>query len=283
MTTDVDRVSAYLPCWNNEPTLERVIRSIQRQTHPVDEILVVDDGSTDATAAIAASLGAHVVCHPRNLGRGAARARAMEEVKHDLVLSCDGTKPVHEDFVEGALRWFRDDTVAAVFGALQQPAPTSVAHRWRGRHLFRHSSAFPSVSSRCLATWGTMVRRSIVLSVGNYDAGRPHNEDGDLGARLLARGYQLISDPDLRVVEVAEESVARVLERHWRWGRWNRGRGDDRSWGAYVRTVARSLTMAREDLQEGDLLAVPISLISPHYRFWRTRWSATTVRAVRRA
>ena len=273
-------ISAYVPCYNNADSLSRVIRSILAQTHAVAEVLVVDDGSRDGSAAVARGLGARLVSHPVNLGRGAARARAMLEAQHEFVLCCDGTKPIQETFVEGALRWFARDNVAAVFGALVQQEPTTVAHRWRGRHLFKHCSAYLETHSEYFATYGAVVRKSAVMQVGNYNPGLRDNEDGDLGARLRAGGYELISDRNILIFEVATDSVGRVLERDWRWRRWNGGRGEDRSWGGYLRSALRSVSdMAKEDLRSLDFGSVPVSLLSPHYRFWRSRWRDCTAAA----
>src|SRR5437763_1918219 len=99
-------LSAYIPVYNNRSTLEAVVRSIQAQTRPPDELYVLDDGSTDGSGALAARMGVRVLRQPGNCGRGAARARAMQEAHHDLVLCCDATNVLDPNFVEQALHWF---------------------------------------------------------------------------------------------------------------------------------------------------------------------------------
>src|SRR5438093_10949086 len=51
------RVSAVIPCYNYGKYLSRAIDSILAQTHPVSEIIVVDDGTSDNTRAITTSFG----------------------------------------------------------------------------------------------------------------------------------------------------------------------------------------------------------------------------------
>jgi glycosyltransferase involved in cell wall biosynthesis len=62
---------AVIPAYNEEPTIADVVRSIRREL-PGFDVLVVDDGSTDATADRARGAGAHVASHPFNLGIGGA-------------------------------------------------------------------------------------------------------------------------------------------------------------------------------------------------------------------
>lgn len=266
-------ISAYIPCYNNAPTISQVIRSVQEQTWPVSEFFIIDDGSTDDSAAIARALGIRVISHPKNLGRGAARARAMVEAKYPLVLCCDGTKILHQNFIENALPWFQEERVAAVFGALIQPTPQTVVERWRGRHLFKYFSSYSTVRSSCFTTAGAITRKSIVLEAGNYNNQLRHNEDGELGQRLLRLGYDIISDSNLLTIEIGSNTVNQVLERYWRWNSWNSGKGENLSWKTYCQWIIKSIKrMAVQDFQSGDPLGIPISLYSPHYRLWKSLW-----------
>ena len=64
-----------IPAYNEASVIARVIADVQRHDHPV---VLVDDASTDATAAVAERAGAMVVRHPVNLGQGAALQTGME-------------------------------------------------------------------------------------------------------------------------------------------------------------------------------------------------------------
>ncbi|MBN1592013.1 MAG: glycosyltransferase family 2 protein, partial [Candidatus Coatesbacteria bacterium] len=61
-----------MPCYNGAETICNCIGSLQVQTRPPDEILVVDDGSTDGSAVLAAYAGATVISPGRNVGLSAA-------------------------------------------------------------------------------------------------------------------------------------------------------------------------------------------------------------------
>jgi len=83
---------AAMPAFNEEKTIAEVIQSCKRH---VDQVVVVDDGSSDDTAGVAERLGAHVVRHPRNMGYGAALKSCFEaarELKADrmVIIDSDG-------------------------------------------------------------------------------------------------------------------------------------------------------------------------------------------------
>lgn len=138
-----------VPAFNEEDGLAPVIESLAADvadTVPLDyEILVVNDGSTDRTADVAAALaGVRVLSHRANRGYGAALKTGIREAQYDLVLitDADGTYP-HEAIprlVEALLVGERDMVVGARTGAnvaaplLRRPA------KWAIRRLAAYIS-----------------------------------------------------------------------------------------------------------------------------------------------
>jgi glycosyltransferase involved in cell wall biosynthesis len=81
-------VSCIIPAWNEAARLPVVLRAVLG--HPaIDEVIVVDDGSTDDTANVARSLGAGVLRQGRNRGKSAAVAAGIARARGDLVLLLD--------------------------------------------------------------------------------------------------------------------------------------------------------------------------------------------------
>jgi len=265
------KVSAYIPCFNNRATLPDALASLRAQGSVIDEILVIDDGSTDGSADLAAAEpGVRVIRHERNLGRGAARATAMAKARHELVLSCDATGTLGADFVRRALPWFADPRIAAVSGRATPPPARNAVERWRERWLFRLDQTQEVRHGAPLATHGAMVRASAVREVGGYTPHLRHSEDAELGRRLAQAGFDLVHDPQLHSTSLAQNTLTQVLERYWRW---NVGEHERTSWRDYLRQTWYSLkVMALRDLRAGDPAAAVISLFSPHYQFWRTWW-----------
>lgn len=72
-------VAIIIPTWNKSTLLKRALADLERQTYPIDRVMVMDNGSTDDSAAVAAQAGAQVIPLGRNLGFAAAVNRGIRE------------------------------------------------------------------------------------------------------------------------------------------------------------------------------------------------------------
>lgn len=86
------RVTVGIGVYNGAETLAACLTSVRRQSYQDFEILVVDDGSTDASASIAEEMGCRVI-RQENAGLGAVRKRLVEEAEGELIAFID-----HDDY-----------------------------------------------------------------------------------------------------------------------------------------------------------------------------------------
>jgi glycosyltransferase involved in cell wall biosynthesis len=82
--------SIIVPVYNEAENLKKLIGQIHSLRLPDSEIIVVDDGSNDGSAAIAMAAGANVVRHPYNIGNGAAVKSGMRAAKGRFIVMMDG-------------------------------------------------------------------------------------------------------------------------------------------------------------------------------------------------
>src|SRR2546426_482188 len=97
------KLTVYLPCFNGERTLAESLDAISHQSRPADEVLVVDDGSTDASGNISRRFGHYgvrVLAQPGNLGLAAARNQALRESNGDILVGLDVDVAPAPDYLE---------------------------------------------------------------------------------------------------------------------------------------------------------------------------------------
>lgn len=104
----METVSVIIPTYNRARYVVDAVRSVLRQSHPVDEVLVVDDGSTDDTKQALEPFRDRVVyVRQDNKGAGAARNRGMSEASGDFIAFLDSDDLWIEEKVEAQLRFFQ--------------------------------------------------------------------------------------------------------------------------------------------------------------------------------
>lgn len=107
-----ETVSVVVPCYNGEEYLRETLESALDQTVPPLEILVVDDGSTDASASIAEAFGDPVrVIRQPNQGESVARNRGIDEARGDWVAFLDADDQWLATKLERQLELVTDTTV----------------------------------------------------------------------------------------------------------------------------------------------------------------------------
>lgn len=109
------RIIAVIPAFNEEHRIAAVVSATQKH---VDEVIVVDDGSTDATAFVAAKAGAIVIHHGENCGAGAATMTGIEAArrsKADIVVTLDADEQHDPNDIPALLKPILEDRADIVF------------------------------------------------------------------------------------------------------------------------------------------------------------------------
>src|SRR5258706_14655857 len=129
------KLSVYIPCYNAASYLERALTGLLNQTRPPDEILIIDDGSTDNTAEVASRFPVKVIRHPKNKGLASARNTAFANASFELVAAIDADVFPAPDWLEHLIRHFDDPHVAGTGGRLIEAFHTTPADAWRATHM----------------------------------------------------------------------------------------------------------------------------------------------------
>lgn len=126
------KISILIPCYNEELTIEKCLRSCVNQTRKADEIIVVDDSSTDNTFEILKKLSSEfsglikIVRTPKNTGnKSYAQEYGLHFVTGDIFIATDGDTMIDKNFLKIMEAEMHDGKVAAVAGYVK-----SLKYNW---------------------------------------------------------------------------------------------------------------------------------------------------------
>jgi glycosyltransferase involved in cell wall biosynthesis len=215
-------LTVYIPCFNVESYIEASIRCLLEQTRPPDEILIIDDGSTDRSIEIASRFPVRVIRHERNRGLAAARNSAFANANHEFVGAIDADVFAEREWLERLLAHFDNGRVAGAGGRLIEQFRDTPADAWRAMHLSqdlgekRIDMEWPS--HRRLGGFGTILRKRAVEQVGGYnEAYRTNYEDVDMCERLLRAGHKLVFEPLAVAHHQRRDTLSSIVRTAWRW------------------------------------------------------------------
>ena len=210
--------SVIVPAYNAEALLPRSLAALRASDLPRDrwELIVVDDGSTDDTAEVAASYADSIVRLPgRPRGPAYARNRGVEVASGDVVAFFDADVLVHPDTLRRFVEILQaEPSAGAVIGAydLNPPGPGFISEYRNLLHHYVHSRNAGDVET--FWAGAGIVRRELFVDIGCFDEwhfARPQIEDIELGARIRRAGARILLQPDIQVTHLKQWTLLNVI------------------------------------------------------------------------
>ncbi len=195
-------LTVLVPVRNGQEFLAETLQSVLAQTHPISEIIVVNDGSTDNTAYIASSFGEKIrLVNRKNAGVSAARNYGLSIATTEWVALVD-----HDDLWEPN----HLANIASVIAANPDADLCYTGARWMkqegsiGPYVPGDTLNFPpaqgifaTLMERCVFMPSSVaLKKSTALLIGGFDTRYTHSEDWDLWLRLLHNGAHFVHSPE---------------------------------------------------------------------------------------
>ncbi|MEM6986719.1 MAG: glycosyltransferase [Pseudomonadota bacterium] len=189
-------VSVIIPTHNRRHTLATALDSVASQTLPAHEVIVVDDGSSDDTAAWLCATRPDVqVIEQANCGVSAARNRGIAAARGDWIALLDSDDAWVSEKLDRqlsalqsapALRLCHTDEIWLRNGVRVNPKRR---HAKSGGHIFRQCLPLCAISPSA-----ALIHRSVFTDIGGFDESLPACEDYDLWLRLCSQEPVLYID-----------------------------------------------------------------------------------------
>lgn len=203
------RVSLVLPAYNESGYLRECLDAISLQTVMPDEVIVVDNNSTDDTVAIARSYSFVTLIRETKQGVLHARTTGFNAAHGDIIGRIDADTMLPPNWVQTVRELFAESDTAALSGAMHygdtalQPVINRIElffRRWLAGHLAKTNTQFLQGASMA-------IRRDAWIAVRGSLCDRTDiHEDYDLALHLQEKGYEVVFDERL----VADLSMRRI-------------------------------------------------------------------------
>ncbi len=218
-------VSVLIPAFNEEKVIVSAIRRILESRYPALEVIVVDDGSTDATTAVVQASYAN---EPRvrlltipNGGKAHAVNTALREAAGSVIVALDADTQFEPDTLPRLVRWFADPEVGAVAGNAKVGNRINLITWWQALEYITAQN----LERRALAALGAITvvpgavgawRREALEQLGGFP-GDTLAEDQDLTIAVQKAGYRTVFDAEAVAWTEAPDSMRGLARQRFRW------------------------------------------------------------------
>jgi len=233
-------------CFNSEKVIGKTLQDLRKYSDPALPVIVVDDGSSDATSIIAEGYGAIVIRHSSNLGYGQARQTALENCATDILAFIDDSCLVTEDWFQTLrTRWENADSkIQSIVGKMELSNPKNRIESFQARHSpflplplssVTQDSFFERVASYLrgkedveagyiggFSNGNASFRVESLKQIGGYDARfKLGAEDENLALRLVRTfgSEAIFYDPEIRVKHESNMEFGSFVRRNYRYGK----------------------------------------------------------------
>ena len=216
------KISAIIPAYNSQAYILDAINSIQQQTYPVDEIIVIDDGSTDKTQEIVSQ-------HPypvryikqQNQGPSSARNKGIELAQGDWIAFLDADDQWTKDKIEKQLNTLsRYPELHLIAGDMQEIDTHNniITQSVLSKHGFLkkfqllqgqpiQNALIELLNKNFIPTGTVLIRRSTLVEIGMFNTAIRFGEDLELWSKV-AMQYPISCIPDILMLRRLHDSNA---------------------------------------------------------------------------
>lgn len=216
-------VSVIVPAYNEEANIAATVRSLIASDYPAVEVIVVDDGSTDATSAIVRSLrlpGVRLI-RQANAGKPAALNTGIAHARGELIVLVDGDTAFEPDALGRLVQPFAEPDVGAVSGNTKVANRRGLLGRWQhleyvvgfnlDRRLYDLGECMPTVPGAIGA-----FRREVLHTTGGVPA-TTLAEDTDLTMTTIRAGWRVVYEETAIAWTEAPSSLRQLWRQRYRW------------------------------------------------------------------
>jgi len=222
-------VTVAIPAKNESAIIDATLRSLDRLEHPREqlELVLIDDGSTDGTAAIATARALkmrhrlRVVSHVSSGGKARRLNELVRTLASRFVLVLDADHWVEPDLIARLLGHFEGATdvgCVQAASAVRNAGASVLSKMLEMEYQFRCRAIYPGKRMGIFLGSGGMFETSALLDVGGFDADML-TEDTEISYRLYESGKRVVYDDSILTRDLAPTDFRNFFNQRHRWMR----------------------------------------------------------------
>ena len=206
------RISFIVPMYNEEMNIKRCIESILSEMQGDDELIVVDNGSSDRSNNICIQYARlRLLTLPRNT-IGAARNYGSNFAKNELIAFIDADCEIVSGWRNSVIKAISNDNIAAVGSRYQIPtSPHIIEKVWYSQKLNKVSKV------KYINSGNFIIKKTVFVSLGGFNEKLITGEDAELGWRINKEGYIIVEDPEIICIHHGNPKSIMEFYRKQKW------------------------------------------------------------------
>lgn len=206
-------ITVIIPVFNSQETIAACLEAVFRSAYKPFEVIVVDDGSTDDSAAISRRFPCRVIQLHRQSGPAAARNAGARVASADILFFLDSDILIEPDTLSLIMDSFRErPDISGLFCSYQKDTiPSNFCSTYKNLlHHFTHQTSREEASTFC-GGFGALTKDAF-LSVGGFDETYRALEDIELGYRLMRAGHRIYLNKRIQVTHCKTYSLLGLIK-----------------------------------------------------------------------
>ena len=181
-------ITVVIPTYNRYTLLKRALRSVYIQSHPPQEVIVVDDGSKDATAHIQKDFPDIIYIYQKNRGVSSARNRGILEAKNEWIAFLDSDDEWQREKLLTQVSFHRDNPDILMSYTdeiwIRNGVEKTVPKKFQkiGKDIFKENLSYCNI-----APSSVMIHKTLLQKVGLFDESLKVCEDYDLWLKIVCK------------------------------------------------------------------------------------------------
>jgi len=221
-----NNISLYIPAYNAEKTIDKSIKSILNQTLKPQEIIVINDSSTDRTLNILKNFNEiKIINNKENYGLAKSRNIALKYSKYDYLASIDSDVICKKDWLETLFKTMINKNVDLIGGKLIDKYIKEPANHWRSYYLKQNWGDEYIKNPQFIFGANSLLNKKKInyLNIRYNETFRTNGEDVNFSKILKSKNCNLYYEPKAICYHHQFDDVLSLSHRHWRYSYYGAG------------------------------------------------------------